>query len=293
VSEFDVHGSDGTRVVCWHNDVVAGIPVVISNGLGTPPQAWPALVAPDSGLSVWTWHYRGTGGGDRPADPARIRVEDHAGDLAALVDATGQKRVLLVCWSVGVNVGFSYAEQHPERVAGILSVAGVPGGLFESMGGLALLPRRLRARAGAAGSGALARAGAGVNAIMRATPISPLTTRVITSTGFVGRRARAHLPGTLAAFREHDFRYYFRMAQAAHAHAPMDLSFVRCPVVMVAGRRDPITSHRAVTAVASQMSHATVRVLPGTHFLPLEFPDEMLDLTRGLARVTGLEPATA
>ena len=62
------------------------------------------------------------------------------------------------------------------------------------------------------------------------------------------------------------------LAVAASEHEPMDLSFVQCPVTLVAGRRDVLTSMDDVLAAAAQIPHAEVTVLPGSHFLPLEYP---------------------
>ncbi len=137
---FDFPSADGTVLRGWAGDG-DGLPLVISNGLGTIPQAWPALVAPDSGYRAWTWYQRGTFGSQRPGDPTRIRVEDHVKDAVALMDARGVERALVACWSVGVNVGFELAERHPDRVAGLLAVAGVPGGTFATMGGPLRIPR--------------------------------------------------------------------------------------------------------------------------------------------------------
>jgi 3-oxoadipate enol-lactonase len=122
---FDFTSSDGTRIVGWRNDA-PGLPVVISNGLGTPPAAWPEVIRPDSGLRVASWYYRGTGDGDRPRDPDRIRIGDHVDDLISLMDAEGMDQALLACWSLGVNVGFEAARRHPDRVAGLLAVPVFP-----------------------------------------------------------------------------------------------------------------------------------------------------------------------
>ena len=50
----------------------------------------------------------------------------------------------MAAWSIGVNVAFELAQRHPERVAGLMAVAGVPGGTFATMGGPLRVPRRLR-----------------------------------------------------------------------------------------------------------------------------------------------------
>src|SRR5436309_7955210 len=144
VGKFRFDSADGTAVMGWRNEATSGPAVVISNGLGTGPSAWPHVIRADSGFRVVTWYYRGTGGGDRPADESRVRIEDHVDDLLALLDHEGIDRALIACWSLGVNVGFEFAQAHPDRVAGLLAVAGVPGGTFRAMFGPLGVPRRFR-----------------------------------------------------------------------------------------------------------------------------------------------------
>src|SRR5437763_8881971 len=93
VALFSFDAPDGTAVAGWRNDG-DGIPVVISNGLGTSPMTWPTIAAPDSGFRVATWYYRGTGGGTRPADESRVAIEDHVEDLLALMDHEGMEQIL-------------------------------------------------------------------------------------------------------------------------------------------------------------------------------------------------------
>jgi pimeloyl-ACP methyl ester carboxylesterase len=140
---FTFRSADGTSLRGWANDG-DGVPLVISNGLGTIPQAWPALVAADSGYDAVTWYYRGTFGSERPADRSRIRVEDHVDDLVALMDARGIERALVACWSIGVNIGFEMTQRHPDRVGGCSPWPASPGGTFATMGGPLRIPRRLR-----------------------------------------------------------------------------------------------------------------------------------------------------
>jgi hypothetical protein len=57
MNETTETGRDGTVLRAWTNDG-SGVPVLLCNGLGAPPQAWPGLVAPDSGYRVVTWYQR-------------------------------------------------------------------------------------------------------------------------------------------------------------------------------------------------------------------------------------------
>jgi 3-oxoadipate enol-lactonase len=292
VAHFEFVSSDGTRIRGWRNrDDGAGIPVVISNGLGTPPMAWPALVNKDSGFRAVTWYYRGTGGSERPADPSRIRVEDHVADLMALMEHEGMDRALVVCWSLGVNIAFEFAEQHPDRVDGLLAVAGVPGGTFQAMGGLLRIPRRLRHPLFVAGARLLSSAGPLLSWGANKMPMNPLTINVVTHSGLMAPAARPEVViPALEEFRRHDFRWYFGLAVAAAEHEPMDLEFVQCPTIIVAGKWDVITYRRDLERAAARIPHAQLHVLPGTHFLPLEYPDELAELLHELARRAGVEP---
>jgi pimeloyl-ACP methyl ester carboxylesterase len=286
MSTFDYASADGTRIRGWSNDG-SGVPVVVCNGLGAPPTSWPTLIARDSGFAAYTWYYRGSGGSERPADPARIRVVDHVDDAVALMDAAGVERALVVCWSIGVNVAFELAERHPSRVAGLLAVAGVPGGSFGAMFGPLKRGSRARHAASLGITKALRGAGPLVDRVAGAVPVNRWTAWGVAHSGFMHPNARPErLIPTLEEFRRHDFRWYFTLAVASAEHQPMDLSFVRCPTTLVAGRWDIVTSRHAMERAARQIPHARLVTLDGSHFLPLERPDELTDLLRELAEVS-------
>jgi 3-oxoadipate enol-lactonase len=72
---------DGTRLRAWDNDG-HGVPVLISNGLGTPHHAWPDINRRADTYRVMTWDHRGLGGSERPSDESRINISDHTDDLS-------------------------------------------------------------------------------------------------------------------------------------------------------------------------------------------------------------------
>lgn len=274
-----VVASDGTRLRAWRTGG-PGPTVVISNGLGAPAEAWPGLVRAGSGFDVLGWDHRGLGGSARPADPDRIRVRDHADDLLAVMDAEGVERALLVGWSIGVGVAFELALSHPDRVAGILAVAGVPGGTFSALLGPTLLPRRLRAGTGRLLTRGLAHIGPVVRGAARVlTPAESEQVDGIGRSMYV--RASAH---ALRAFAAHDWRWYAKLIHAAAEHEVLDLSNLTCPTTFLGGRFDLITDSEDVRRAAETVPGARYRELTGSHYLPLEFPaavqQELVQLSR-------------
>lgn len=268
-----VTSADGTRVRAWTGGG-EGPPLLLSNGLGTIPQAWPFLTGPDSGYDVVSWYHRGTFGSERPTDRRRVRVADHVDDAVAVMDAHGVERALVACWSIGVNVGFELARRHPDRVAGLLAVAGVPGGTFATMGGPLRVPRRLRHPIATATARSGPVVGPALSWLLPRVPVTERTAWLLAHSGFMlpGADPQVLVP-MLREFVQQDWRWYARLAVGASRHAPMDLSQVDCPVTFVAGRHDLLTSVHDVVEVAATVPHAQVTVLPGSHFLPLEHPD--------------------
>jgi pimeloyl-ACP methyl ester carboxylesterase len=279
-----VRGADGTGLRAWCNDA-EGEPVLICNGLGAPPEAWSQVVARDSGFRVVTWYQRGLGGSERPRDPDRIRVEDHADDARAVLDAFEMSSPTVVGWSLGVNVAFELALEEPARVRAVLAVAGVPGGSYSSLFAPYGVPRRLRARMGRLGSRLLPVVGPMLPLIVASLPpwhdlLTPAAVR--------GPAREAAHPGPLGAvlheFARHDWPWYRRLAVAVADHAPLDVSTVRCPVTFIAGRFDSLVDVADVRAAARAVPGARLRELAGTHFLPLQYPEVMLEELRRLGR---------
>lgn len=282
MTDRTVTSADGTRIRAWDNEG-SGPAVLLSNGLGVPPAAWPALQTPTCGFRVVSWHHRGLGGSARPTDPERRRIQDHTDDAVAVLDAFDMSRALVLGWSVGVNVAFELLRREPGRVRGVLGVAGVPGGSYDSLFAPLGVPRRLRARTGRAGAQLLRVVGPLLPMVTASLPAvrSPLS-------GMVGSgRELTHLRAVRAVlqhFAGHDWSWYADVAVASGAHAPMDLSEVMRPVTLLAGSSDALVDVADLRQAAARLGDARYRELPGTHFLPLQYPDVMLEELRLLAK---------
>src|ERR1700745_1951456 len=96
---------DGTRLRSWSNEG-HGVPVLISNGLGAPHDAWPTINRQTETFRVVTWDHRGLGGSDRPSDESRITISDHTDDLFAVMDSHSIDRAVGIGWAGGGQHAF-------------------------------------------------------------------------------------------------------------------------------------------------------------------------------------------
>ena len=132
------------------------------------------------------------------------------------------------------------------------------------------------ARAGRAFGGQL-------NTIARIVPTGRPFAEWLRHTGFVLPHARAEdVAPWVNSMKQQDFRWYFELALALARHDEVDPSFIECPVTIVSGAIDMLTSQQDVRKYAERIPHAEVHSLPGTHCLPLEFPDRIMDMLRDL-----------
>ena len=146
--------ADGTVIEMWSNDA-EGPTVLLCNGLGTNPYAWPDLLEPDCGLHVISWNHRGVGRSARPEDEQRVGMDAFVEDAVAVLDAAGVDRCVVVGWSIGVNTAFELAVHHPERVSGPLRGRRRPGPDLRLDGRPLLIRVRCASRSGSAWPGCL------------------------------------------------------------------------------------------------------------------------------------------
>lgn len=294
--EHDLRSADGTRIRGWRTDN-DGPDVLLSPGLGTIPEAWPTLLLPDSGVRVLSWYHRGTMGSARPDDESRIGLADHVADAIAVLDDAGVRRCVVMGWSVGVMVACELARRHPDRVAGLLLAAGVPGDLFGGMlappGLPGAVPKAVR-RALAVGTAKAARVAAPlVDAVLHRLPVTELTTLLLQHSGFMLPGGdRAHVTAAVRRFVQHDARWYATLALALAGVPEPDLRGIDCPVTVLAGRYDILADPISATAPFSALPQARTRLLPTTHFMPLEAPKVIIEELAALtSRVAAVEQA--
>jgi pimeloyl-ACP methyl ester carboxylesterase len=287
VREHDISSADGTTIRVWRTGDT-GRDVLLCPGLGTMPEAWPYLTSPTGapGLRAHSWYLRGTLGSARPADPTHLRLADHVADAVAVLDDAGIERVVVMGWSVGAAVAAELANRHPDRVSGLLLVAGAPRDLFGGQPcGLDMLgiPTELRRQLARMGPRLVRDAGPVLNLLLHRIPVNRITAAVVRHSGVM--RPDSPTEDVIAVgrrFLSHDWGWYGRLALALADEPGPDLTGVSCPVTVLTGRYDVIADPRSVATAVGALPQARIRMLPTSHFLPLEAPGELADELRRL-----------
>lgn len=277
-----VTSADGTVIEAWSN-VAEGPTVLLCNGLGTNPFAWPDLLDPDCGLHVISWNHRGIGRSARPEDPDRVGVDAFVEDALAVLDDAGVDRCVVAGWSFGVNTAFELALEHPERVSGLFAVAGVPGGTFASMGAPLLIPRLLREPISRNVARLMKHSGPVLTTIARRIPMGPISTTVLRHSGFMFPAAKPKdVRRAVREFLTTPMDWYGHLAFAAASHPRVSLSSIDVPTAFVSGRWDILASHHDMRSAADRIDGATYVEMFGTHFITLEKPKSVTRLLHDL-----------
>lgn len=237
-----------------------GPPLLLISGLGANSGAW-ATVVPRLAdrFTVITFDNRGTGRSSVPPGP--YRIEDLAGDAAAVVDHLAVGPVAAVGWSLGGSV----LQAMLIHYARVLSKAVILNGF----------PRYTALQHGWLDAG-LALRRAGVDDVTIASYGLPwaFTPRWVADHDASAEQARLmgadpH-PTTLTGFE----------AQAAGLRvydARAGLPSALTPTLVLAGAEDVLTPVSQSVEIVELLPRGTLRVLPrGGHGMVLEYPDETL-----------------
>jgi len=290
IQQRQVTARDGTRI--GYQVRGDGPCVVLANGLGGTYVTYKYLYdALGSGYRTICWDYRGLYTSAAPAEPLANTVVHQVEDLFAILDAEKIVELVVVGWSMGVQVAFEAIRRHRARVRGIFAINGTSGHPFRTVLGSRLvgrtIPMLLRlVRAQAELVGRATKRIAGSDALISAMKRVGLVSDTIDLEVF---RAVA------AGFTNVDWRIYSDLLSRLDEHDAEDvLATVDIPVSIVTGDKDlmtpPATAERIHRAVAGSR---LVVIEGGTHYTPIEYPAILSDeLGRLLDRVPGWERQT-
>ncbi len=203
----------------------------------------------DAGLRVLMYDLRGHGNTECP--PAGYRIDDFTDDLTALLDALNiAGPVYLLGNSFGATLAYSFAERHPERTAGLVSLDSEPATRRWSD----VMVRVLH------------RAATKLGSIEATLWLTAHYGRDVTRRS---KRAKRVLDATTLE----------RELPASRLLDDALLSTIRCPVLAVYGAESETGLAAQAPLLASLMPRCTTVILPGqAHSVLVEAPATVLDL---------------
>ena len=281
VRYYDVYSADGTRLRAWTNDA-KGPTVLLSNGLGTNPHSWPAFLSPDCGIHIVSWNHRGVGGSARP-ESGRVDLESYVEDAMAVMDDAGIESAVVAGWSAGVTVAFELAARFPDRVDGILAVAGVPGNTYATMLAPFKVPPVIAKRIMSNLTHAAKLGGSYAHPVSRNIPWTTWTANLLRYSRLIRPEADTDdLRILMKEFCQTDPSWYAHLALGILKQRRISLSGIRIPVTFLAGKYDILTGSRDMLTASQRIPGSRFREIEASHFIPIEFPSlvttELLDV---------------
>lgn len=276
---------DGTPIASTlRNAAGPGIPLVFANGWSCSDAYWGKLVPilEDLGHPCLIPDTRGHGRSGLPRPPGRgaghlslddVSMARVARDLVNVMDDVGLDRAVIVGHSMGVQTALEVYRQIPDRVAGLVLVAGTAENPAKTFYGTPL---------GDLGFPVLA-------AIARWAPeaFSPVWATIgPASVGHFGARlvraagpkaSKEDLHPYLLHLRSVDPAVVVLMAGAMRAHSAVDLlPSITAPTLVVAAGADVFTPARCSEAIHHQVPDSELVTFPDAgHTVPVEEPEAL------------------
>lgn len=267
-----IESFDGTRLAVQATG--SGPVFLLANGLGGTATAWRHLITHlQDRYRVVSWDYRGLYASGPPASPEAVRPEHHRDDLGRVLDWAGADSAVLAGWSMGVQVILDFALTYPERVDALVPICGAPGDTFRtalytehSRWAIPLLARTLEALHQP------------LSLLTRAMTSLPFAPEALRGIGLVGPSCDLEVFRDLAReFATLDFGLYLRTLRTLGDHSTWDaLPTITAPTLVFGAGRDVMTPMHVAERMTALIPGAELhRLEQGTHYAPLEFPDEI------------------
>ena len=252
-----------------------GPPVVHLHGTGTSSLSQLMLTGPTSGLRSYLVDRPGCGLSD-PDPFRRGQFREYAvGFVGDVLDALGLDGAVLVGASGGGIWATWFALAHPERVRGLVMLGSVP----TLPGGRVPLPLRLAATPGVG------------DLMVRAVKPGPrMLVKMMASVGEAETIVRyPDLLDSLVAGARDPVAIQANLAELRALISPSgirnsmrltreDLRRLAVPTLMIWGDRDPVVPLAHARAVAAEIPHSRLEVLPAGHVPQLGHPDRVAAL---------------
>src|SRR5437868_1655819 len=119
---------DRDGVSIYYETHGSGPALLLSHGYGATCRMWDAQVAAfGDRFRVILWDMRGHGQSGDPADPALYSQALTAGDMAAVLDTSGEERAIIGGLSLGGVMSLAFHLAHPERTRALMLFDTGPG----------------------------------------------------------------------------------------------------------------------------------------------------------------------
>nr|WP_175547910.1 alpha/beta hydrolase [Saccharopolyspora flava] len=192
--------------------------------------------------------------------------------LTVLDDADAPDCVVLA-WSGGTALAVELAARHPDRVRGLLLLAGPPTAGAEALLAGIGVPGRLRRLLAATGSASLRLTGDLAESVTAQLPVGDLPGHLLRRTGLLPADSdRATITASLRRLVQHDWRTHAELALDWSSSVRDGLPGITCPLTLLAGRWDPLGEPLTTAQQVASLPQARVRLLDTSHFIPLEAP---------------------
>ncbi len=267
----------------------ARTPVILCDGIGCDGYVWRRLIPDLADRQVVHWHYRGHGRTPAPRDATRVRIEDCADDLAAVLDEVGVSRAVVAGHSMGVQVALETFRRHAGRVAGLVLACGAPSHPLRTFKGARVLEDVLPHV-----QKVVARAPGLLNRVTRAVLPTRLAFEVATRLE-INRELvdPADFMPYLEGMARIDIRLFTSMLAAAGQHnAEALLPSIDVPTLVIAGGRDGFTPpSRSVEMAHAIPSAELLWIEEGSHTAPIERPEVVRAAVRSFLEERADRPA--
>lgn len=255
---------------------------LLTPGLGTPLLVWKHIFERfQERMTIVTWDQRGMFGSDRTR---ALAFHHHLDDAEAVLLHLGWERFVTGSWSMGVQLGLGLYERMPERIQALTLINGAFEHVLSTAYGPKLTTPLIR----------LVLAG-----LVKGSPLLTPAARRLLASGTAGllmdklavttdnARFVTAVTRELAGL---DLATYFTVLLELDRHSARSvLDQVTVPTLVTAGKKDVATPPSVAKELASSIPSAEyVEIERGTHYTPLEYPEDLnRALERFFARVFG------
>jgi 3-oxoadipate enol-lactonase len=252
------------RATLYHRSDGTGEPLVLLNGIAMSVASWDVVARPlAKSYRVIRCDFRGQL--MTPARPPEF-IEEHAEDVAALLEHLEIESFHVIGTSFGGVVGTLLALRHPDRVRSLITIASADG--FDE--GMAEEVSRWRAACVASLEGS------------DRAHLSDILEPVVYSTQWVSAHTaeRAQRREQISALPDHWFEGLIGLLDSAHSLRLRDeLQRVRCPTLVIAAELDAFVPLERARGLAGAINGAEFDVIKGAgHAVVVEKPKRVVEL---------------